>query len=73
MRMATNLKLTLSFDTKILSQVKKSKAHLIITNILNVVSMSNSVFSYFDGVRLKNKGTKGQVLDASTIKNIVWE
>ena len=35
-RGANNLKLPLFFDTKSLNQIENSKAHLIITNILNI-------------------------------------
>ena len=63
MCIGTSLKLTLSFAN--------SKAHLTITNILKFNSVPNSVFSFFDGVRLKNIGTKGRALYARMMKNIV--
>ena len=67
----SKLQRTLSFVTKSLNQIKKSNAHLIITNIFKFSSIPNIIFLHFDGVRLKTEGIKERVFGARMIKNIV--
>ena len=54
--------------------INQVKYYLAIGNILkcNSISNPNSILSYFDGIRLKNKGTKGRALVTTTMKNIVY-